>query len=159
MSWQREIKPLNLLILAGIVYLLVAIIRIWWPAAGLPSQSPAARGPELPAAPILRDQQPLSAFKIVAAQNLFSQDRSDSTVGVAKVLNSLEGRELLGTMIIGSTKAAIIGGKASGPGKPLAEIEAIYLGEEWNGLKVIEISTDSVTFTGKDGQKTLKFPE
>ncbi len=159
MSWQREIKPLNLLILAGIVYLLVAIVRIWWAAGGMPSKSPAARGPELPAAPILRDQQPLSAFKIVTAKNLFSQERSDDTVGPAKVQDSLEGRELLGILIIGNTRAAIIGGKASGPGKSSSEIEAIYLGEEWNGFKVIQISTDSVTFTGKDGQKTLKFPE
>jgi hypothetical protein len=159
LSWQREIKPLNLLILAGIVYLLVAIIRIWGAGGGMPSQSPAAKGPEMPAAPILRDQQPLSAFKIVAAKNLFSQDRSDPSVDVAKVQDSLEGRELLGTMIIGDTKAAIIGGKASGHGKGTPEIEAVYLGEEWNGFKVVEISSDSVTFTSKDGRRTLKFPE
>ena len=78
---------------------------------------------------------------------------------VAKVQDSLEGRQLLGTMIIGDTKAAIIGGKASGRGKGKPEIEAVYLGEEWNGFKVVEISNDSVTFTSKDGRRTLKFPE
>ena len=113
----------------------------------------------MPKAPLLRDQQPLSAFRLVAAKNLFSQYRQDSTVEVAKVQDSLEGHQLLGTMTIGDTKAAIIGGKAPGSGKGAPEVEAVYLGEEWQGFKVLEILNDSVTFHGKDGQKTLKFPE
>jgi hypothetical protein len=157
LSWRRELKPVNLLLLAGVVFLLVATIRIWW-GGETPFQGPAAKGPEMPTAPILRDQQPLSAFKTVAAKTLFSQARSDPTVGVAKVQDSLEGRQLLGTMVIGETRAAIIGGKAPGA-KGAAEVEAVYVGEEWNGFKVLEISNDSVTFHGKDGQKTLKFPE
>ena len=159
MSWRRELKPINLLLLAGVVFLLVAIIRIWWGGGDMPFQGPAAKGPEMPKAPILRDQQPLSAFSPVAAKNLFSQDRSDPTVGVAKVQDSMEGYQLLGTMVIGETKAAIIGGKALGSGKGTSEVEAVYLGEEWNGFKVLEISNDSVTFLNKDGRKTLKFPE
>jgi hypothetical protein len=159
LSWRREVKPVNLLLLAGVVFLLVAIIRIWWGGGDMPFQGPAAKGPEVPTAPILRDQQPLSAFGTVAAKNLFSQDRSDPTVGVAKVQDSLEGRQLLGIMIIGETKAAIIGGKPPGSGKGTPEVEAVYLGEEWNGFKVLEISNDSVTFHSKDGRRTLKFPE
>ena len=160
MSWRRELKPVNLLLLAGIAFLLLGIIRIWWGGGGdMPFQGPAAKGPEMPTAPILRNQQPLSAFGAVAAKNLFSQDRSIPTASVAKVQDSLEGHQLLGTMIIGETKAAIIGGKPLGGGKGAPEIEAVYLGEEWNGFKVLEISNDSVTFHGKDGQKTLKFPE
>jgi len=124
----------------------------------MPFQGSAAQGPEMPTAPILRDQQTLSAFKTVAAKNLFSQTRSDPGVGVAKVQDSLEGRQLLGTMIIGETKAAIIGGKAPGA-KGKTDIEAVYLGEEWNGFKVFEIANDSVTFLNKEGRKTLKFPE
>jgi hypothetical protein len=139
--------------------LLVAIIQIWWPGGGVPFSSPAAKGPEVPTAPVLRDQQPLSAFGMVAAKNLFSQDRKGFTADVAKVQDSLEGRQLLGTMTIGNTKAAIIGGKSTGRGKGTSEVEAIYLGEEWNGFKVLEILNDSVTFDGKDGRKTLKFPE
>ncbi|HLD46759.1 MAG TPA: hypothetical protein VJA64_02980 [Desulfobaccales bacterium] len=158
MSWRRELKPVNILLLAGIAFLLVAIIRIWWGGGDMPFQGPAAKGPEMPTAPILRDRQPLSAFKTVAAKSLFSKTRSEPTVGVAKVQDSLEGRQLLGTMVIGATKAAIIGGKPLG-GKGAAEVEAVYVGEEWNGFKVLEISNDSVTFHGKDGQKTLKFPE
>ena len=158
MSWRRELKPVNILLLAGIAFLLVAIIRIWWGGGDMPFQGPAAKGPEMPTAPILRDRQPLSAFKTVAVKSLFSKTRSEPTVGVAKVQDSLEGRQLLGTMVIGATKAAIIGGKPLG-GKGAAEVEAVYVGEEWNGFKVLEISNDSVTFHGKDGQKTLKFPE
>ena len=158
MSLRRELKPVNLLLLAGVAFLLVAIIQIWW-GGDTPFQGPAAKGPEMPTAPILRDQEPLSAFKTVAAKSLFSQARSEPTVGVAKVQDSLEGRQLLGTMLIGDTRAAIIGGKPLGSGKGAPEVEAVYVGEEWNGFKVLEISNDSVTFHGKDGQKTLKFPE
>ena len=158
MNWRRELKPMNLLLLAGIAFLLVATIQIWWPE-GLPSPASSAKGPEVPKAPILRDQQPLSAFQTVAAKNLFSEDRKDAPVEVAKVQDTLEGRQLLGTMTIGSTKAAIIGGKSPGRGKGTPDVEAVYLGEEWNGFKVLEILNDSVTFHGKDGRKTLKFPE
>ena len=150
---------MHLLLLAGIAFLLVATIHIWWGEGDVPSQGPSTKGPEMPTAPILRDQQPLSAFKLVAAKNLFNQDRNDPTGGMANVQNVLEGRQLLGTMTIGDTKAAIIGGNLPGAGKGLAEVEAVYLGEEWQGLKVIEISNDSVTFAGKDGRRTLKFPE
>jgi hypothetical protein len=159
LSWRRELKPVNLLLLAGIAFLLVAIIQVWWGGGDLPVQGPAAKGPEMPTAPILRDQQPLPAFGTVAAKNLFSQTRSDPAAGVAKVQDSLEGRQLLGTMVIGETKAAIIGGKATAAGKGTSEVESVYLGEEWNGFKVLEISNDSVTFVNKDGRKTLKFPE
>jgi hypothetical protein len=159
LSWRRELKPVNLVLLAGIAFLLVAIIHLWWGGGGIPSQGPSAKGPEMPTAPILRDQQPLSAFKLIAAQNLFSQDRNDPTGGIADIQNVLEGRQLLGVLIIGDTKAAIIGGNLPGLGKATPEVEAVYLGEDWHGFKVLEILNDSVTFHGKDGRKTLKFPE
>ena len=72
------------------------------------------KGLQVPTAPIIRDQQPLSAFKMVATKNLFSQDRSDPTADIAKVQNSLEGFELLGVLILGDTRVAIIGGKPKG---------------------------------------------
>jgi hypothetical protein len=159
LSWRRELKLINLLLLAGVAFLLVAIIYIWWGGGAMPFQGPAAKGPEMPKAPILRDQQPLTAFMTVTDKNLFSQTRNNPSVGDAKVQDSLEGRQLLGTMVIGETRAAIIGGKLAGGGKGKAEIEAVYLGEEWNGFKVLEIANDSVTFLNKDGRKTLKFPE
>jgi hypothetical protein len=160
LRWRRELNPINLLLLVGIALLLWAILLIWWGGGSLPSRSASAKGPVVPTAPILREQYPLSAFKIVAAKNLFSQDRSGPGPGPGKVHDSLEGRSLLGTMIIGNTRAAIIGSKIPAHGrrgKP--EIEVIYLGEEWSGYKLVAISNDSVVFQGKDGRKTLNFPE
>jgi hypothetical protein len=159
LSWRRELKPVNLLLMAVSAFVLVAIIQIWWPEGDVAPQGPSAKGPEMPTAPILRDQQALAAFKLIAAKNLFSQDRNDPTGGMADIQNVLEGRQLMGTMIIGDTKAALIGGNLPGPGRGAAEVEAVYLGEEWHGFKVLEILNDSVTFHGKDGRKTLKFPE
>jgi hypothetical protein len=150
---------MNLLLLAGIVLVLVAIIHIWGDEGGRPSENPSAKGIQVPTAPIIRDQQPLAAFKMVATKNLFSQERSDPTADIAKVQDSLEGFELLGTLILGDTKVAIIGGKPKGRTTGPVEAEAVYLGENWHGLKLLEISNESVTFSGKDGRKTLKFPE
>jgi hypothetical protein len=159
LRWRREINPVNLLLLAGIVFLLVATIRIWWMGGGLPNHFAAAKGPEVPLAPMLRDQQPQSAFEVVISKNLFSPDRNAPALKAAKVENSLEGSHLLGTMIIGDTRAAIIEGKSRERGKSVPEVDVVYLGEDWGGYKVLEISNDSVTFQGKDGRKTLSFPE
>jgi hypothetical protein len=35
----------------------------------------------------------------------------------------------------------------------------VRLGEEWGGFKVVEISSEGVVFQGKEGKKTLNFPE
>ena len=112
----------------------------------------------MPTAPILPDQQPLSAFAVVSHKNLFSQDRRGPDQNQAEQQNLLAGHQLLGIIIIGDTRAALIRAK-NPPGKKEAEIEVVYLGEQWNGLKVEEISNESVIFQGKDGQKTLTFPE
>ena len=90
---------------------------------------------------------------MVAAKNLFSQDRNDPTEEIAKVQDSLEGRQLLGTMIIGDTKAAIIGGKPTGRGNGTPEVEVVHQGEEWDGFKVLEISNESVVLQGKTAKK------
>jgi hypothetical protein len=149
----------NLLLLAAIVLVLTAVGRLWFAGGEAPPSPGGTPGPEVPKAPVFRNQQPLSAFQSVVAQNLFSQDRNAPAGTAAKVQDSLEGRQLLGTLSIGATRAAIIGGRTPARGKGEAEVEAIYVGEEWQGLKVLDISPDSVTFTGKDGRKTLKFPD
>jgi hypothetical protein len=159
LRWRRELNPVNLLLLAGIALLLWATLQIWWGGGNLPARSLSAKGPRVPTAPILREQQPLSAFGIVAAKSLFSQNRSGPGLGQGNGQNSLEGRNLLGTMIIGDTRAAIIGSKTPAHGRGKPDIEVIYLGEEWGGYKLVAISNDSVVFQGKDGRKTLNFPQ
>jgi hypothetical protein len=159
LRWRRELNPVNLLLLAGIAFLLVATMRIWWIGGGLPTHFATAKGPEVPMTPMLRDQQPQAAFDMVIVKDLFSPDRNAPASKVAQVQNSLEGSQLLGTMIIGDTRAAIIESKSRQRGRSISEVEVVYLGEEWSGYKVLEISNDSVIFQGKDGRKTLSFPE
>jgi hypothetical protein len=159
LRWRRDVNLPNLLLLVGIVLLGLGIGHIWWSGGGAPSRSKSAKGPEVPMAPILRDQQPLAAFAAVAGKNLFSEDRSGPALGPAQGQNSLEGRQLLGTMIIGDIRAALIGGKTVARGRGEPEVEVVYQGEEWGGLKVVEISNDAVIFQGKDGRRTLNFPE
>ena len=140
--------------------MLIGIYDTWWGGAGpRTSQSSAPKGPQVPSAPILRDQQPLSAFQVVANRDLFSPDRKGPTQVQATNKNVFEGHFLLGIIIIGDTRAALIGMKNPPRGKKEAEIDVVYLGEQWNGLKVEGISNESVVFQGKDGKKTLTFPE
>lgn len=159
MRWRRGPNLVNLLLLMGIVLLLGGIVNTWWGGDGTPPPPRSIKRAEVPTAPILRDQQPLSAFTVVAGKNLFAQDRKESLPDTAKVEDNLEGSYLLGTMLIGNVKAAIIGENPRKRSKAKPEIEAVYLGAEWHGFKLLEISNDSVTLADKDGRKTLKFPE
>jgi hypothetical protein len=99
---------------------------------------------------------------VVSSKNLFSQDRKGPNPGAqtAKTQASLEGRTLLGTIIIGSERAALISAKTvRGRAQAQAQVEVVRQGEEWEGFKVVEISNEAVVFLGKDGRKTLNFPE
>jgi hypothetical protein len=165
LNWRRGINFWHILLVAANCLLLVAIIQVWWGGGESPALSRSGKGPEVPKTPILRDAQSLNAFRVIQAKNLFSQDRSgpDSEVQTAKQ-DTLEGRKLLGTIIIGNERAAMIGGGGGGqpPGRAPQQppqIEVVRLGEEWGGFKVVEISSDGVVFQGKDGRKTLNFPE
>ncbi len=100
----------------------------------------------------------MSAFEVVVHKNLFSQDRRGPSQNQADQQNLLEGHQLLGIIIIGDTRAALIGAK-NPPGKKEAEIDVVYLGEQWNGYKVEEITNESVLLQGKDGTKAFTFPE
>jgi hypothetical protein len=155
----RERNLLNLALLAGIVLLVLGIASIWWGGGGDTSGIPAAKGPAVPLAPILRNQEPLSSFAVVSARNLFSSDRKGPALGQAKNHNSLEGSQLLGTIVIGHTRVALIGGKIGTPGKGRPEVDVVYLGQEWGGYKLIEVLNDAVIFQGKEGRRTLNFPE
>jgi hypothetical protein len=150
---------LNLALLVGIALLVLGIASIWWGGGSVTSGIPSAKGPEVPLAPILRDQEPLSSFAVVSARNLFSPDRKGPALGQANNQNRLDGCQLLGTIVIGHTRAALIGGKTGTPGKNGPEVEVVYLGQEWGGYKLMEVLNDSVILQGKEGRRTLNFPE
>jgi hypothetical protein len=147
--------------------LLVGIVNIWWGEGSAPGSGRARQGPEAPKAPALRDSQPLEAFQVIAARNLFSPDRSGPAGGAAgKGVAGLEGSRLMGVIIVGDQRAALIaraGGLAPGapgaPGAPPQQVEVVRLGEQLGNDTVMEISSDTVTFQGKSGKRTLGFPE
>jgi hypothetical protein len=157
--WRRGLFW-QLLLLGANVLLLVGIIHVWWGEEVMPALSRPGEGPEVPKTPILRDQQALSAFGVVASKNLFSQDRTGPDPGepTAKGQASLEGRRLLGTIIIGEERAAIVS-QSPARGKREPEILVVRLGEQWEGFKVVEISSEALVLLGKDGKKTLNFPD
>jgi hypothetical protein len=150
----------QLLLLAGSGLLLVGIFQVWFGNDLAPGASPSRKGPEVPKVTPLRDQRPLEAFVVVSSKNLFSQDRAgpNPTAPAAKIQESLEGRTLQGTIIIGEEKAALISEKA-GRGRQQPQVQVVRQGEEWEGFKVVEISNEAVVFLGKEGRKTLNFPE
>lgn len=157
MIWRRSLWW-QLLLLAGSCLLLVGIFRVWFINDLAPVASRYRKGPVVPKVTPLRDQRPLKVFAVVASQDLFSQDRKGPTKKPTKPQGTLEGHTLLGTIIIGQERAALISIK-KGRGRKLAEVQVVRLGEDWEGFKVVEISNESVIFEGKNGKKTLNFPE
>ena len=151
----------TLLLVAVNGLLLVGIVQVWWGEESVPAGAGTRPALEVPKAPILRDQQALSAFRVISAKNLFSQDRTGPDPGkpAAQGQPSLEGRRLLGVIIIGEEKAALIGGQPGGPAARQPQVEVVRLGEQWGGFQVAEISSEAVVFQGKDGKKTLNFPD
>jgi hypothetical protein len=161
LNWRRSIGIWHILLVAVNCLLLVAIIQVWWGSGGSQTAARAGKGPQMPQTPMLRDTQPLSAFRVVAAKDLFSQERSGPEPGAVSTAkrDNLEGRKLLGTIIIGNERAAMIGGASPGKGGKASNVEVVRLGEELGGFKVVEISSEGVVFMGKAGKKTLNFPE
>ena len=157
MIWRRSLW-LQLLLLAGSGLLLLGIIKVWMGNDLPPGNARGRKGPEVPQVQPLRDQRPLSDFAVVSSKNLFSQDRTGPIPGATapKAQGSLEGRILLGTIIIGDERAAMISDKTP---KGRQQVQVMRLGEEWEGFKVVEISSEAVIFQGKEGRKTLNFPE
>jgi len=155
--WRRSLW-LQLLLLAGSGLLLLGIIQVWLGNGLAPESSRGQKGPDVPQVKPLRDQRPMSEFTVVAAKNLFSQDRTGPAAGAAapKAQGNLAGRLLLGTMIIGDERVAFISDKTP---KGKQEVQVMRLGEEWEGFKVVEISNEAVIFQSKEGRKTLNFPE
>jgi hypothetical protein len=162
--WRRGFKLWHIILVAVNCLLLLAIVRIWWGGGGAPVAARPGKGPELPQNPMVRDHQPLSAFRVVAAKDLFSQDRAGSDAEQpAKAQATLEGRELMGIMVIGSERVALISSRPTpAPGRPAKQtmqVDVVHQGEDYEGFKVMEITMEAVVFQGKEGKKTLNFPE
>lgn len=164
MIWRRGFNLWHILLLVVNCLLLLAIVNIWVGEGGAPAPSRPGQGPELPKTPRLRDQQPLGAFQVVAARDLFSQDRKAPEVEEkpGKALASLEGKELMGTMIIGSDRVALISSKTKKSdvvGRAGLQVDVVRPGDDLDGFKVMEISNEAVVLQGKDGKQTLNFPD
>jgi hypothetical protein len=159
----------HLLLLLANGLVLWGVVHIWWGEESTPVAS-RAPSPEMPKTPLLRDDKPLLAFREVSTKNLFAQDRTGPDLTgspSAKTKSSLEGRNLLGVIIVGNDRAALIGRTGSRGGRvPLGgaksadvDIDVVRQGEEWEGYKVVEISNEAVVFQGKEGRQTLNFPD
>jgi hypothetical protein len=160
--WRR-FKLWHIILVAVNCLLFLAIIHIWWGGGGAPVATRPGKGPELPQTPVLRDQQPLSAFRVVSEKDLFNQGRTGPGAEQPAKAASLEGRQLVGTMILGSDRVALISSKAvPAPGRPsgqTAQVDVVHQGEDYEGFKVLEITSEAVVLQGKEGKKTLNFPE
>jgi hypothetical protein len=156
MMWRRGlIWYLLLAVVNGL--LLVGIVNVWWGEELAPETARSRQGLEVPKAPILRDRQPLTAFQVISTKNLFSPERTGPEAGVAKKgQGSLEGGSLLGVIIVGEERAALIGQPS--PRGP-QQVQVVRLGEQFGGFQVLEITSEGVVFQGKAGKKTLGFPE
>jgi hypothetical protein len=161
--WRRGFKLWHVILVAVNCLLLLAIVNIWWGGTAGPVASRPGKGPKLPQNPMARDHEPLSAFRVVAAKDLFSQDRTGPVEQSTKAQPTLEGRELMGIMVIGSDRMALISSKAApAPGHPAAhaaQVDVVRQGEDYEGFKVVEITSDAVVLQDKEGKKTLNFPE
>jgi hypothetical protein len=157
--WRRGFTLWHIILLVVNCLLVLAIVHIWWGENAVPVAVRPGKGPELPKAPLLRDRQPLSAFRVVAAKDLFSQERhAPTTAEPVKAEASLEGRELMGTMFIGSDWVALISSKVKG--QRGTQVDVVHQGDEWEGYKIAGISCEGVVLKSKDGKKTnLNFPE
>lgn len=153
----RQNQLWNLLLLAANILLLIGIVRVW--SSSEHDVEPALSRPKfaVPQVPSLRQEQPLSAFQPIVAKNLFNAQRRGYQTCPAngEGQDSLEGSSLLGIVIIGEKKAALLG--QNNP-RGISEVEVVHLGEFWQGMKVVEICKDAVVFQGREGPRILTFP-
>jgi hypothetical protein len=153
----RQNLLFNLLLVGGCALLLLGIVNIWWGEEdnGAGVKSPA--GLDVPKIPLLRGRESLEAYRQVVENNLFSPDRrGEDEARPAKGQASLEGSKLMGVIIVGVERAALITepGRAGKKG-----VLVVRQGERWGNYQVVEITTQGVVLQGKEGRKTLDFPD
>lgn len=147
---------LNVLVLAALwclnLLLAVAVGRVWF---GEEEGPPEPRGRvNVPQVQPLKPREPQERFQVVVAKDLFSPEREGTAHTPTLKLAGTEDLQLVGTLIIGAERAALI---AQGP-KGRQKIQVVKEGEEWQGLRLVEIGKDTVVLEGKEGRRTLGFP-
>lgn len=146
---------LHLLVLPGLILLnlvlLAAVGQVWFGGEEIPRE-PRGRV-ALPQFRPLTVREPLDRFQVVVAKDLFSPERQGAASGPVKLAGT-EDFQLLGTLIVGAERAALI---AQGP-KGRQKIQLVRQGEQWLGVRLVEIGPEAVVLEGKDGRVTLSFP-
>lgn len=152
MGWK------NFLFLGGLLLLnlimLVAVGQVWFGGEEVPGGAKGRGQLALPKVQPLRTQESQEGFQVVVAKDLFNPQRQGVTGATGPALTSLEDGQLIGTIIIGAERAALI---AQGP-KGKQKIQVVREGEQWRGAQLVEITKDEVVFEGKEGRRTLAFP-
>lgn len=146
-GWWWRLVPLALS-----AVLLLAIVNVWWGGETALTESPADKGLKIPKPPGTGAKSPLSAYQVVVQQNLFDPSRQGEEAA-GKTPASLEAGKLLGTIIIGPEKAALITGSSP---RPSSEIHVIRPGERWGSLDILEINDGIVEIRDKEGKKVLQ---
>jgi hypothetical protein len=164
MTWLRS-PIIPVLLLAGNLLLVLMIFGVWW-SAGEGAPAPQPRPPAAAAKTAVGGPpQNISNFRVIATKNLFSPHREGPApdAAAAQGPGSLENSSLLGVLIIGADKTAIISpphgpARVGQPGAP-GQADVVHIGERWNGFTVLNITPEGVVLQDREGQKTLKFPE
>ncbi len=149
---RKELLFLGGLLVLNLI-LVVAIGQVWFGA----EEAPGVKGRgqlALPKLPPLKTPEPQEGFQLVVAKDLFNPQRQGAADGAPVKTASLEDGQLIGTIIIGAERAALI---AQGP-KGKQKIQVVREGEQWRGAQLVEITRDEVVFEGKEGRRTLAFP-
>lgn len=156
--WRRHLLW-TLLLLGLNLFLIFHLIQSWWPAMTQPELT-ARPAPSPPAAISLPEVQPLAAYKVIVEKNLFSSLRqeTDKPVVAAKAGEPQVKMTLVGTIIIGSQRAALISTESPGKGKGGA-VEILRPGETWQDYQVLEVKASEVTLAQNGKKITLSFPE
>lgn len=147
-NWWWRLVPLALSAI-----LLLAIVNVWWGGETALTKSPSDKDLKIPKPPGTGAKSPLSAYRVVVQQNLFDPSRQGEAGAAGKAPASLEAGKLLGTIIIGPEKAALITGSSP---RPSSEIHVIRPGERWGSLDILEINDGMVEIKDKEGKKTLQ---
>lgn len=156
--WRRNLLWILLLVSLNLLMIL-QIAQIWWPAMKR-MEATTRPAPPPPTAVSLPEVQPLSAYKSIVEKNLFSSLRQETgkPAVAAKAGEPQVKMTLVGTIIIGSQRAALISTESPGKGKG-GTVEILRPGETWQDYQVLEVKASEVTLT-QDGKKiTLGFPE